>query len=106
MNFRRKVLRVARRQYRRGLVTREDYAKVLKASHDPEIMAKWETEVEHQLGAPWKVSGAIDWAAIWKWFCENWLSILRILLTLLLFVAPEPASEEESSSESRAALKS
>jgi methionine synthase II (cobalamin-independent) len=98
MNFGRKARRVARRQYRRGKITFEEYRKVREASRDPVMVAKWEAEVERQLGAPWKAKGAIDWASIWEWFLENWPTILKILLTLLVFIEPNPMEEESPES--------
>lgn len=95
MNFGRKARRVARRQRRRGKITRDEYNTVVEASRDPEKVAEWEAEVRKQLGAPWETQGRIDLSAIWDWFIENWPTILKILLTLLAFVE-EPKTEEKS----------
>jgi len=43
-NFARKARRMARRQYRRGKITRQEYDHVCEASRDPEVVAKWEAE--------------------------------------------------------------
>lgn len=97
MNFARKVRRVARRQYRWGKITYEEYRKVLNASRDREIVAKWQAEVEKQYIVPWKVStGFLDFSAIWDWFIENWPTILRILLTILPLIILAPEEEEET----------
>lgn len=91
MNFARKAQRVARRQKRRGLITRKEYSKVKEACRDPKIVAEWQAEVERQLGAPWKVkTGKIDWSAIWDWFIKNWPQIQAILLKLLPMLILEP----------------
>lgn len=98
MNFGRKARRVARRQWRRGLMSRDDFDKVIDASRDPDKVAQWEAEVRKQLGAPWEIQGRIDWNAIWEWFIENWPTILKILLTLLAFAetpkVDQPADDE------------
>ena len=97
MNFGRKVRRVARRQCRHGLMSRSDYRKVVTASRDPDMVAKWEAQVKRQVGAPWEASTefGIDWSSIWEWFKENWPTILKILLTLLAFVEmPDEVKEE------------
>ena len=96
MNFGRKARRVARRQWRRGKMSREDYRKVVDSSRNPEIVAEWEAEVKRQVGAPWETQGeyGIDWSSIWDWFIKNWPAILKILLTFLAFVE-EPKTEEE-----------
>jgi hypothetical protein len=92
MNFARKAKRVARRQHRRGLITREEYDKVKKAVLDPEIVKKWQAEVEKQLGAPWKArTGKIDWSAIWDWFVRNWPTIQAILFKLLPLIILSPS---------------
>ena len=97
MNFARKARRVARRQYRHGLITTKEYAKVKKAVRDPEIVAKWQAEVEKQMAPPWKVStGKIDWSAIWDWFVRNWPKIQSILLKLLPLLILEPNPQEKS----------
>ena len=98
MNFARKARMVARRQWRRGQMSREDFLKVRRASRDPKVVAEWEAQVKRQVGAPWETGPAyaIDWHSIWEWFIKNWPAILKILLTLLVFVeVPEDADEPE-----------
>lgn len=95
MNFARKAKRVARRQCRRGLITREEYDKVKEAVLDPEIVEKWQAEVEKQLVPPWKAkTGKIDWAAVWDWFVRNWPKIQAILFKLLPLLILEPNPSE------------
>lgn len=95
MNFARKAKRVARRQRRHGLITREEYSKVKEAVRDPKVVAEWQAEVERQLGAPWKVkTGRIDWSAIWDWFIKHWPQIQGILLKLLPLLILEPNPSE------------
>lgn len=95
MNFARKAKRVARRQHRHGLITREEYDKVKEAVRDPEIVAKWQTEVEKQMVPPWAAkTGKIDWAAVWDWFVRNWPAIQAILMRLLPLLILAPGSTE------------
>lgn len=96
MNFTRKVERVARRQYRRGKITREEYDKVLEAVSRPDVMAKLEEEVAKKIGAPWRVKrvGGLDFNELWDWFIENWPEIMKLLLMVLpLFLLTPPPEE-------------
>lgn len=105
-NFARKVRRVARRQYRHGKLDRNSYQKIVAGSHDPKTVMRWQAAVEKVPGAPWLQKTKMrsrDWqnifAVIWTWFIENWPAILKILLSLLMFVEP-PKSEEKPEEES------
>lgn len=101
-NFGRKVRRVARRQWRREKLDFVTYRKIVVGSRDPDTVAKWKLEVEKKVpGAPWAVKTGTDFrdkfSEIWDWFIENWPTILKLLLTLMVFVEPEPQSEGEES---------
>lgn len=92
-NFGRKIRRVARRQRRRGKISREEYQKIKDGSRDPIMVAKWKKAIESGVpGAPWTVStGWRDiFTAIWEWLIENWPAILKIILSLLVFIEPPP----------------
>lgn len=95
MNFARKAKRVARRQHRHGLITRKEYDKVKEAVRDPEIVARWQAEVEKQMVPPWVAkTGKIDWSAVWDWFVRNWPAIQAILMRLLPLLILEPNPSE------------
>lgn len=97
MNFARKARRVARRQHRRGLITTKEYTKIKEACRDPEIVAKWQAEVEKQLVPPWQAkTGRINWSAIWDWFVRNWPKIQSILFNLLPLLLLESNPQEKS----------
>lgn len=94
-NFGRKIRRVARRQRRRGKIDRKTYQKIADGSRDPVTVAKWKKAVESGVpGAPWTLSTGMDWremlTAIWEWLIENWPTILKIILSLLVFIEPPP----------------
>ena len=99
-NFGRKVRRVARRQLRRGKIDQEIYKKIAVGSRDPATVKKWRSAVERGVsGAPWLVKTGVDWrerlTEIWEWFIENWPTILKIILSLLVFIEPPPQPKEE-----------
>jgi len=101
-NFRRRVQRVADRQLRKGRLTPVEYKRVQDALRDPVLMKKWEAEVERQL-VPKTESreSRIDWLAIRQWFIDNWPTILRILLSLLVLLdtSQVEASVEDNKSD-------
>lgn len=96
-NFGRKIRRVARRQYRHGLIESSEYKQIVAGSRNPETVEIWKEAVEQQVpGAPWLTEAqAIDFSSIWEWLKKNWPAILKLLLTLLVFVSEEPKSEDE-----------
>ena len=94
-NFGRKMRRVARRQFRRGIINRKTYQRIKNGSRDSIMVQKWQNAIEQQIpGAPWLRKGDFDWREllhqIWEWFLENWPTILRIILALLVFIEPPP----------------
>jgi len=98
-NFGRKVRRLARRQRRRGKLDSKTYQKIVDGSRDSEMVAKWKVAIESGVsGAPWLQKTGMDWRemieAIKDWFLENWPAILKILLTLLVFIEPPPKARK------------
>jgi len=91
-NFGRKVRRHARRQMWRGEMSASDYKRIAEDSRKPEKVAVWREEVERKVvGAPWLVKGASPddptiWERIREWLVANWPMILKIILSLLMFV--------------------
>jgi len=99
-NFGRKVRRVARRQWRHGKIDRKTYQKIVTGSRDPAKVSEWKAAVESGVPqAPWTLKTGLDWremlTEIWDWFIENWPAILKIILSLLVFIEPPPQSDEE-----------
>jgi len=99
MNFGNKIKRMARRQMRRGKINRETYDKIAKGSKDPTTVVKWKSEIERKIpGAPWLVKSADEpglMSRIWEWLKENWPAILKLLLSLIVFLEPMPKAEPE-----------
>jgi hypothetical protein len=77
---------------RRGEINREDYERIAEESQKPEKVAVWKAEVEKKLrGAPWAADDADQddptlWERIRAWIMANWPAILKIILSLLMFV--------------------
>jgi hypothetical protein len=76
----------------RGEIRREDYDRISEESRKPEKVAVWKAEVEQKLrGAPWAADDADQddptlWERIRAWIMANWPAILKIILSLLVFV--------------------
>jgi hypothetical protein len=103
-NFGRKVRRVARRQKRRGKIDQKTYKKIVEGSRNSAAVAKWQAAIEKGVrDAPWLRKTGVDWrerlTEIWEWFLENWPTILKIILSLLVFIEPPPQSEENNETE-------
>ena len=88
--------RALNESYREGRLSKKEYSVLLDAYKRPlrqnesgdriDLMAEVENCVHTHLK-----NRAIDWAAIWKWIKENWVTILKLLLSLLpLFLMVEP----------------
>lgn len=108
-NFGRKLRRVARRQRRRGKLSQADYRKIVDGLRNSKTVETWKTAIENGVsGAPWTQKRG-DWrgifSQIWDWFIENWPAILKIILSLLVFVEPPPHSRvgksEKNNSEAK-----
>jgi hypothetical protein len=88
---------------RRGQIRAADYKRIAKDSREPEKVARWREEVERKVvGPPWLVKGASPddptiWERIREWLVANWPMILKIILSLLMFVEePKLRDVEES----------
>jgi len=86
--LRRRTLRQARRENRRGNLTDQDLRTVVAVCNDEASLAELNARVERDVN-PWnnaeRLYGA-DWRGIfkniWDWFVENWSAILKIILTI------------------------
>ncbi|KPK54994.1 MAG: hypothetical protein AMS22_05055 [Thiotrichales bacterium SG8_50] len=68
---------------------------VKEAVQNPELVARWQAEVERTCRTPWQ--DGLDMEKIWEWFKENWPTILKILLMLApLMLGPDPETVEEA----------
>jgi hypothetical protein len=83
-----------------------DYERIAEDSRHPDKVAVWRTEVERKVvGAPWLVKGASPddptiWERIRDWIVANWPMILKIILSLLVFVEkPKLRDDDEKDDE-------
>lgn len=86
--------RALNESYREGQLSKKDYDVLLDAYKRPlrqnergehiDLMAEVE-KCAH------KHAKAIDWPTIWKWIKDNWVTILKLIFSLLpLFLMVEP----------------
>ena len=87
--------RIARRQLRWGNITEIDYHKVIQLCNNPEKFEQYYQKMSTQPN-PWqgKILTGIDWVGIWEWFIENWPAILKIILTIIMFVGDKNETEQ------------
>lgn len=96
----RKVRREARRDRRRGIISREEYNACVAVSEDWDALEQLNRRVEAEVN-PWNQNGLVgaDWrewlANLWDWFKENWPAILEIILTIAPLLLLEPEREDQ-----------
>jgi hypothetical protein len=86
MNFKRQLLRAAKRQLRRNKITRAQYSQILEKMDNDEFVSQFEAEVSEQ----YPKTGIQN---LFQWFIDNWTTILRIFLTLLPLFLMEKADD-------------
>jgi hypothetical protein len=92
--FARKIKRMANIQTRRGNMSEYDRDRIVKGCKSPEIVKQWRAKLEQPVyGAPWigpGVAKGIDWTSVWEWCKLNWPLILKLLLSVLVFLGENP----------------
>ena len=90
--------RLASISKRANEISAEEYAEFVKASKDPDQLAKIRRNVERKFQVPWqqgqKYSG-IQWASIWDWLVSHWPEILKFILSILPLLMLETPNEVE-----------
>jgi hypothetical protein len=96
----RRIRLACRVKLRAGEMTDDQARRVVAGSHDHETVALWKATLEKpQYEAPWINSDnppgvwtGLDWSRLWDWLIDNWPMILKVLLSLLVFLdAPKDA---------------
>jgi len=75
-------------------MTADQARRVVAGSHDYETVALWKANLENPVyKAPWIDSTnppgiwtGLDWSNLWDWLMDNWPTILKLLLSLLVFL--------------------
>lgn len=86
--YRRQLLKALRIKWRRGEITREEYRKFWRASWNSDFLDSFIDEIINAA----KVAGSfIDNVKVWiralaNWLIENWPTVLKILLSLMVFI--------------------
>lgn len=86
--YRRQLIRALNKKLREGAISRADYWKYRQASYNPLFMDGFIDEIEHAA----KVAGDfLDDVQAWfriltQWLVENWDTVLKVLLTLIMFI--------------------
>ena len=99
--LRRKVRKQARREYRKGNMTREQYGAAMAVTASDEALVELQNRIDEQQLDPWKNPQrliGVDWremlSNLWDWFIENWPAILKIILTIAPLLLLEPRYED------------
>lgn len=90
----RRIRLACRLKLRAGEMTADQARRVVAGSRDDVTVALWKTNLEKpQYGAPWISSDnppgiwtGLDWSRLWDWLLDNWPAILKLLLSLLVFL--------------------
>ena len=94
--FARRVRLAARYKMRQGDLSPEQYHRIVAGSKDIGVVKRWRTALsEPKFQAPWLESApdtwtGINWSNLWDWLIDNWPTILRLLLSLRVFLGEDP----------------
>ena len=76
--YRRHLRRMLREKHESGEISDVDYEKAMRAS------LKNSTCMDGS-----NLKGEFSWASIWEWICDNWLEILKIVITVAIMFADD-----------------
>ena len=94
--FGRRIRLAVRYKLRRGDISADQARRLWEGSKDTRVVQEWrEALSDPQFKAPWldtdpNVWTGINWSNLWDWLLDNWPTILRILLSLLVFLGEPP----------------
>jgi len=94
--LRRKLIKQAKRERRKGNMSRDEFLKVVAVADDPAALAELNTRVEEEVYAT-RYSGVTVggfFSNLWDWFVANWPKILNIVLTIAPMFLMEPKDED------------
>jgi len=98
----RRIRTAVRIKLRRWEINEDQARRLLAGSRDPGVVRRWRKTLEEdpKCQAPWvdkdpELLTGIDWKSIWNWLLDNWPMILKILLSLLVFLGDNPEEEEK-----------
>ena len=99
--LRRKALRQAGREFKRGRIDAEQLDAVERICDDDVAFAEFHRQVENDIN-PWNQPidqlVGMDWRTMWAnlkdWFVENWPQILALIMKLLPLLLLEPKHED------------
>lgn len=78
---------------RRGEINPDQARRIREGCKDPAVVKRWRTTLEQPTyGAPWidtDLKTGINWDRVWTWLMDNWPAILKVLLSLLVFLGEE-----------------
>lgn len=83
---------------RRGEINPDQARRLQEGAKDSAVVRQWRKHLEQpKYGAPWmtdeSVKTGINWSNIWSWLLDNWPAILKVLLSLLVFLGEKPEEE-------------
>lgn len=86
--YRRKLIQALNVKLRAGDITRAEYWRIRRASYNPRFISAFIDEIENAAKAAGDFLDDVQaWLkALYAWLIENWDTVLKIALTLLMFV--------------------
>lgn len=99
--LRRKVRQQARREFRRGAMTQDQFKSAMAVAASNEALDELQQRIDEAGLDPWKnpdrLIGA-DWRSffsnLWDWFVENWPAILALIMKIAPLLLLEPKHED------------
>ena len=87
--YRRHLRRMLREKHESGEISDVDYEKAMRASLKNSTIEKVIAESTRSGMDGSNLKGEFSWASIWEWICDNWLEILKIVITVAIMFADD-----------------
>ena len=93
----RRIRLVVRWKSRRGEINPDQAQRLQEGARDQAVIRQWRDALERpEYRAPWigsDIKTGIDWISVLAWLLDNWPTILKVLLSLLVFLGTKPKEE-------------
>lgn len=92
--YRRHLRRMLREKHESGEINTIDFDKAMRASLKNSTIEKVIAESNRSGMDGSNLKGEFSWASIWEWIQENWLEILKIVITVAIMFADDDSEKK------------
>jgi len=87
--YRRHLQRMLREKHDSGEIADVDFDRAMRASLKNSTIEKVIAESQHSGTDGSNLKGEFSWTSIWEWICDNWLEILKVVITIAIMFADD-----------------